>query len=87
MEGHSMTYYCKYCGKSANSVSALTAASCMRHPNGPNKGKHALFEGGEKTQYTCKYCGKTFGSIAILTGAHCMRHPDGPNKGKHSPAL
>ncbi len=30
--------YCKYCGKEASSVMSLTACSCPRHPDGPNKG-------------------------------------------------
>jgi DNA-directed RNA polymerase subunit RPC12/RpoP len=80
-------YYCKYCGSKASSVSSLTSASCLRHPNGANKGKHALYEGDEKSQYTCKNCGQKFSSLTGLTGASCLRHPDGANKGKHEPAL
>ncbi len=80
-------FYCKYCGTSFSNVRTLTAASCFRHPDGPNKGKHALYEGGEKDQYTCKYCGTRFRTLSSLTAASCFRHPDGPNKGKHSPAL
>ena len=33
-------FYCKYCGQKASSIAALTAAACIRHPNGPHKGKH-----------------------------------------------
>ena len=36
--------YCKYCGYKASSVSSLTSGSCLRHPNGANKGKHTLYE-------------------------------------------
>ena len=80
-------YYCKYCGTKYSSVSSLTSAPCNRHPDGANKGKHALYEGEEKSQYTCKYCGTKYSSISSLTSAPCNRHPDGANKGKHSPAL
>ena len=50
-------YYCEYCGTKYSSVTLLTGSSCHRHPNGPNKGKHKLYEGSEKRTYTCKYCG------------------------------
>ena len=33
--------YCEYCGNSYSSISSLTASWCIRHPSGPNKGKHA----------------------------------------------
>lgn len=34
-------YYCEYCGQKYSDVRNLTANSCSRHPDGPNKGKHA----------------------------------------------
>lgn len=34
-------YYCKHCGQRFSSVASLTAQSCVRHPNGPGKGKHS----------------------------------------------
>jgi hypothetical protein len=34
-------YYCEYCGTKRSSVIALTGQFCHRHPDGPNKGKHA----------------------------------------------
>lgn len=80
-------FYCEYCGQKFSSVSSLTAASCPRHPNGSNKGKHKLYEGSEKSKYTCKHCGQSFSSIASMTAASCPRHPNGSNKGKHAPAL
>ena len=80
-------YYCEYCGQKYSVVRNLTANSCSRHPDGPNKGKHKLYEGGEKSQYTCKYCGQKYSDIRNLTANSCSRHPDGPNKGKHAPAL
>lgn len=80
-------FYCEYCGTKASSVSSLTASSCSRHPSGPNKGKHSLYQGGEKPQYTCKYCGTKASSISSLTASSCSRHPLGANKGKHAPAL
>jgi hypothetical protein len=43
-----MNYYCKYCGTKASSIASLTASICLGHPNGANKGKHALYEGDEK---------------------------------------
>ena len=33
-------FYCKYCGHKASSVASLTVSACIRHPNGPHKGKH-----------------------------------------------
>jgi hypothetical protein len=39
---------CKYCGHKTTSENNLTASLCQRHPNGPGKGRHALYEGGEK---------------------------------------
>ena len=80
-------YYCEYCGTKRSSVIALTSQFCHRHPDGPNKGKHKLYEGSEKSQYLCKYCGQKRSSIMALTSQFCHRHPDGPNKGKHAPAL
>ena len=80
-------YYCVYCGSKYSSVSSLTANSCSRHPDGPSRGKHVLYEGSEKSQYTCKYCGTKYSSLSSLTANSCSRHPNGPSKGKHSPAL
>lgn len=80
-------FYCEYCGTKASSVSSLTASSCSRHPNGPAKGKHKLYEGSEKSKYTCKYCGTSASSISSMTASSCSRHPNGSSKGKHSPAL
>ena len=80
-------FYCKYCGHKASSVASLTAGACIRHPNGPHKGRHALYEGSEKNAYTCKYCGTKASSIAALTAGACLRHLNGPHKGKHEPAL
>lgn len=80
-------YYCEYCGHRFPSVRLLTSALCVRHPDGPNKGRHKLYEGTEKSEYTCKYCGKKFPSIMMMTAAPCVNHPKGTNKGNHSPAL
>ena len=80
-------FYCEYCGAKASSVSSLTSGFCSKHPSGPNKGKHKLYEGSEKSQYTCKYCGSKASSISSLTSGFCSKHPDGANKGKHAPAL
>lgn len=80
-------FYCEYCGQKYSSVSSLTGSFCSRHPNGPCKGKHKLYEGSEKSQYVCKYCGQKYSSISSLTGSSCSRHPNGPCKGKHAPAL
>ncbi len=78
-------FYCEYCGQKYSSVSSLTGSSCSRHPNGPGKGKHKLYEGAEKSQYVCKYCGQKYSSISNLTGSSCSRQPNGPCK--HAPAL
>ena len=80
-------YYCKYCGHKTTSVNSLTASLCQRHPNGPGSGRHALYEGDEKSTYACKYCGLKSTSIASLTSSKCQRHPNGPQKGRHEPAL
>ncbi len=80
-------YYCEYCGTKYSSVSSLTGSRCNRHPSGPGKGRHKLYEGSEKSQYICKYCGTKYSSISNLTSGTCNRHPDGVGKGKHAPAL
>lgn len=80
-------YYCANCGQKYASVSSLTASSCSRHPNGPGKGKHILYEGDEKSKYTCKHCGQSYSSISSMTASSCSRHPNGAGKGKHAPAL
>lgn len=82
-----MNCYCKYCGYKAPSIHSLTGSLCLRHPSGPNKGKHALYEGSEKDEYACKFCGKTYPLILSLTSSLCSKHPDGSNKGKHEPAI
>lgn len=82
-----MWYCCKYCGHKAASVGSLTGSACQRHPAGPGKGRHALYEGGEKDVYVCKWCGRKASDIASLTSSQCQRHPDGPGKGRHEPAL
>ncbi len=80
-------FFCEYCGTNSSSIEGLTANSCIRHPNGPSKGKHKLYEGNEKSQYSCKYCGTNSSSIQSLTANTCIRHPNGASKGHHSPAL
>ncbi len=80
-------YYCKHCGTKYSSISSLTAGSCFRHPAGSNKGKHALYEGAEKSRYECKFCGTGYSSLSSLTAGSCYRHPIGSNKGRHEAAL
>lgn len=80
-------YFCEYCGQKFSSIAGLTSSSCGRHPTGPGRGKHKLFEGAEASRYACKHCGQSFGSISGLTSSSCGRHPAGPGKGKHAPAL
>ena len=84
---HLASFYCKYCGHKTTSVNSLTASRCPQHPNGPGKGRYALYEGGEKESCVCKYCGLKSTSIESLTSSKCQRHPDGPAKGRHEPAL
>ncbi len=79
--------YCEYCGTGFPDVRNLTSGYCPRHPDGGNKGRHKLYEGGEKSKYTCKYCGLDRPTIASLTIAACPKHPKGKNIRKHSPAL
>ena len=59
-------FFCKYCGFKASSISSLTASACIRHPSGPHKGKHVLYEGSAKDAYFCKYCGFKASSISSL---------------------
>ena len=80
-------YFCEYCGQKFSSVQQLTTGNCAKHPNGTFKGKHKLYEGGEKSQYICKYCGSKFTTLQQLTTGNCAKHPNGTFKGKHSPAL
>lgn len=80
-------FFCEYCGGKYSSIQTLTASSCNRHPLGPNKGKHKIYEGSEKSSYVCKYCGSKYSSIVSMVGSSCNRHPNGSNKGNHSPAL
>lgn len=80
-------FYCKFCGHKTPSISSLTGTSCSRHPDGPGRGKHVLYEGSEKAKYSCKYCGHSGSSISSLTASSCVRHPNGASKGKHEPAL
>lgn len=82
-----MKCFCEYCGREFPDVRQLASASCSYYPDGPNQGKHKLYEGGEKSRYTCKYCGRTFSSLMQLVTAPCSFHPNGTNNGRHSPAL
>ena len=81
------THLCEYCGTKFNSIVNLPSSPCFRHPLGPNKGKHKLYEGSEKAVYDCKYCGTNNRSLAVLTSLPCYRHPKGSNKGNHAPTL
>ena len=65
------TFYREYCGHRFSNVRLLTSGSCPRHPDGSNKGRHKLYQGGEKTRYTCKYCGRQFPSILVMVGGTC----------------
>lgn len=80
-------YYCEWCGHRFPSVRHLSTGSCVRHPDGPNRGYHKLYEGSEKSEYTCKYCGKCFPSIMVMAGSSCANHPDGEGHGRHVPTL
>ncbi len=80
-------FYCEYCGRDFRNVRQLTLAKCDRHPDGPNRGPHKLYEGSEKARYTCKYCGRQFPYFRSMVLAKCDHHPLGPNRGNHSPAL
>jgi len=73
-------FYCECCGVKTNSISSLTSSNCTRHPNGPSKGKHILYQGQEKSEYFCKYCGVKSLSISSLTAGNCTRHPNGVSK-------
>lgn len=82
-----INHYCEYCGHRFPTVKLLTSATCPRHPDGSNRGRHKLYEGTEKKEYTCKHCGKKFPSIMVMAGGTCPNHPKGANKGSHAPAL
>jgi DNA-directed RNA polymerase subunit RPC12/RpoP len=73
-------YYCKWCGQSFSSVSALANMSCSKNQEGK---RHELYEGDEKSQYVCKHCGQKFSSLSALCNMSCSKSPHG----KHSPAL
>jgi hypothetical protein len=79
--------YCKNCGVSAKTIDSLTSTLCARHPDGPRKGNHELYEGSGKSRYYCKNCGTSAKTIALLTASACNKHPKGSLKGKHEPAL
>ena len=81
-----MSVYCKYCGESASNEQVLLNRWCPKHPSGQNKGKHALYEGGEKSEYVCVYCGEKYHSLRSLCNDWCNRHPNGQKRGKHNPA-
>ena len=78
-----MSEYCKYCGTSARDARTLLNGWCPKHPSGPSKGKHALYEGGERSEYVCVYCGTKNRSLSSLLNGWCPKHPDGPSRGKH----
>lgn len=80
-------YYCTFCGENASSISSLTSSTCYRHPNGPYKGHHQIYEGSIKSRYECEYCGQSASSISSLTSSTCYRHPNGPYKGHHKPYI
>ena len=80
-------FYCEHCGQKFSSVQQLVSGSCSKHPDGHGKGKHKLFEGGEKSKYTCKYCGQQFSTLQQLVNGSCSKHPNGHGKGKHAPSL
>ena len=66
--------YCKYCGRSASSVSSLTSNSCSKNTEGKY---HVPYEGSEKSKYECKYCGRSASSISSLTANSCSKNPSG----------
>lgn len=39
--GEKAQYVCKYCGMKNQKLSSLVINKCMKHPNGPIKGKHS----------------------------------------------
>jgi DNA-directed RNA polymerase subunit RPC12/RpoP len=81
-------YFCEYCGQKFASPVMLLQYACPKHPNGSNRGKHKLYEGGEKPLYTCKYCGRQFTSISQMVSQQvCPKHPNGMNRGRHAPSL
>ena len=80
-------YYYEYCRHLFVDARQLVSATCSRHPDGNNRGRHKLYEGTGKSKYTCKYCGHTFSSIMQMVGGTCAYHPKGSNKGAHAPAL
>ena len=73
-------YYCEYCGHKFPNVQQLASATCQRHPNGSNRGRHKPYEGSEKSSYTCKHCGKKY--LQALRQEVPIHHGDG---GRHLP--
>lgn len=75
--------FCRYCGGGASTVRSLVGMSCPRHPDGPGRGKHALYEGVVGERYLCVNCGLGQSSLRGLLSTSCPRHPEGAGKGKH----
>lgn len=78
-------YSCLYCGLRYQTIRALTAADCPRHPDGRHR--HELYQGPDKESYECRYCGHEADDIRTLTASKCSRHPKGAYRGRHVPAL
>ncbi len=78
-------YYCKYCGKDYQNVSALTSNDCPKHPKGTFNGKHSLYHGDTTPPFYCKCCGKQYKYLTDLTSNDCPKHPKGTYNGKHIP--
>ncbi len=87
MNEEKQKYFCKYCGKEAESSNALLSGSCPKHPNGKMKGRHVLYEGGVKKEYVCIYCGKKSPKISMLVSGHCAKHPNGIMEGHCIPSI
>lgn len=54
---------CKYCGLEFPSVKHLVFGDCIFHPDGRDKGKHAVYEGPKDSKHYCTYCGREATSI------------------------
>lgn len=64
-------YFCKYCGKSYNSVNRLNKEKCPRSP----KGFHKPFLGEIQYRYFCKYCSRNYPTIANMCSCKCSQSP------------
>lgn len=63
--------HCMYCGKAADSLTALFNGLCRKSKNG----YHQPFAGGDRPTYLCVHCGKEAETLARLVNGICDASP------------